>query len=220
MMACIDDRFVRQAELIPRDRVDGLLVTVVGIGSVGRPLALMLAACGVRHLQLIDPDVVELHNVTSQGFSVQDVGRSKVDVLTNQIQNYDSSVRVTGIKGIFRKHEATGGVIFCCVDSISSRSVIWKAVAARTCFWADARMLGENLRILAAADDTSRKHYPTTLFEQSEAHVGRCTGAKSTLYAASLAAALLMHQFSRYLRGIAVDRDVMVNLLAGEMVAC
>lgn len=218
-MTCIDDRFERQAELVPRERLDGLLVTVIGVGAIGRPLALMLAACGVRHLQLIDPDVVELHNVTTQGFSVQDVGRRKIEVLTNQIQNYDSSVRVSGVQGIFRKHEATGGVIFCCVDSISSRSVIWKAVAARTSFWADGRMLGETLRILTAADDASRKHYPTTLFEQSEAHVGRCT-AKSTLYAASVAAGIMIHQFTRYLRGITVDRDVMVNLLAGEWVAC
>jgi sulfur carrier protein ThiS adenylyltransferase len=180
---------------------------------------LLLAACGVRHLQLIDPDIVELHNVTTQGFSVHEVGHSKVDVLSQQIQSYDPSIRVSAVKNIFRKYEATGGAIFCCVDSITTRSVIWKAVSARTSFWADGRLLGETLRILTAADDASRKHYPTTLFEQSEAQMGRCT-AKSTLYAASIAAGLMMHQFTRWLRGITVDRDVMINLLAGEWTVC
>lgn len=219
-MTCIEpDRFERQEELVPRTRLDDLLVTVIGVGAIGRPLTLMLAACGVRQLQLIDPDIVDLHNVTTQGFGMQDVGLSKVDVLSEQIRNYDPSISVTVTKDIFRKHEAMSGAYFCCVDSITTRSVIWKAVSSRTQFWSDGRMLGETLRIFAAADEASRKYYTTTLFDQSEVQTGRCT-AKSTLYAASIAAGLMMHQFSRWLRGITVDREVMINLLAGEWCVC
>ena len=36
------------------------------------------------------------------------------------------------------------------------------------------------------------------------------------LYAASLAAALLVHQFTRYLRSVPLDVDATFNLLAGE----
>ena len=77
-------------------------------------------------------------------------------------------------------------------------------------------MLGEILRVLAVAEDQGREYYPTTLFAQSEAHVGRCT-SHSTLYAATIAAGLMVHQFTRWLRGIPVDRDTSVNLLAGEL---
>jgi len=42
-------------------------------------------------------------------------------------------------------------------------------------------MLGEVIRILAVADEQGREHYPTTLFDESEAQPGRCT-ARSTIY--------------------------------------
>ena len=68
-------------------------------------------------------------------------------------------------------------------------------------------------------DDVGRDHYPTTLFAQSEAQPGRCT-ARSTIYAASIAAGLMVHQFTRWLRGMPVDRDTSLNLLAGEWSVC
>jgi sulfur carrier protein ThiS adenylyltransferase len=77
-------------------------------------------------------------------------------------------------------------------------------------------MLGEVIRVLAVADEQGRDYYPTTLFAQSEAETGRCT-ARSTIYAASIAAGLMVHQFTRWLRGMPVDRDTSLNLLAGEL---
>lgn len=79
---------------------------------------------------------------------------------------------------------------------------------------------GENprptpLRVLAADDDVSRRHYGTTLFPQAEAQAGSCT-SHSTIYAANIAAALLVHQFVRHLRGSPLDPDAMFNLSAGE----
>ncbi|MCO8123575.1 ThiF family adenylyltransferase, partial [Stieleria sp. TO1_6] len=57
----------------------------------------------------------------------------------------------------------------------------------------------------------------STLFAQSDAHTGQCTSA-STVYAANLTACLMVHQLTRWLRQIPVERDLSVNLLASEMV--
>ena len=77
-------------------------------------------------------------------------------------------------------------------------------------------MLGETIRILVAANEASRRHYPTTLFAVSEAEQGRCT-ARSTIYTANITAGLMVHQFVRWLRRQPVDADTTLNLLAGEM---
>jgi molybdopterin-synthase adenylyltransferase len=146
---------------------------------------------------------------------LSDLGRPKVEALAEAVHAFDASVVVTAIQDVYRQRYPTGEAAFCCVDSIATRAVLWRGLAARVGFWADGRMLGETLRVLAAADEASRRHYPTTLFTHSEAHVGRCT-ARSTLYAASVAAGLLVHQFTRCLRGMPVDHDVTINLLAGE----
>ena len=68
---------------------------------------------------------------------------------------------------------------------------------------------------LAVADESGREHYAGTLFRQAEAQQGACT-ARSTIYAASIAAGLMVHQFTRWLRGLPVDQDATFNLLSGE----
>lgn len=80
-------------------------------------------------------------------------------------------------------------------------------------------MLGEVIRVLTVNDIAERERYASTLFAQSEAQRGSCT-SRSTIYAASIAAGLMVHQFTRWLRGLATDRDVALNLLAGEWAVC
>ena len=50
----------------------------------------------------------------------------------------------------------------------------------------------------------------------ADAHVGPCT-ARSTIYTASIAAGLMVHQFAKWLRGLPVDPDLSLNLLAAEL---
>ena len=76
-------------------------------------------------------------------------------------------------------------------------------------------MLGEVLRVLTVSDANERTRYSDTLFPPSEAQRGSCT-SRSTIYAASIAAGIMVHQFTRWLRGIPVDFDTTLNLLAGE----
>lgn len=77
-------------------------------------------------------------------------------------------------------------------------------------------MLGEVVRVLSVTESTGRDHYPTSLFTALEAQPGRCT-ARSTIYTANIAAGLMLHQFARWLRGLPVDADLTLNLLASEL---
>jgi hypothetical protein len=79
-------------------------------------------------------------------------------------------------------------------------------------------MAAEVVRVLASDRPMDDGYYATTLFESAEAYSGSCT-ARSTIYTASIAAGLMLSQFTRWLRGLPVDRDVLLNLLAAEMTA-
>ena len=209
------DRFARQEDLVPQDRLRQTKATVIGVGAVGRQVALELAAVGTPQIQLIDFDHVDLTNVTSQGYLAEDMGQPKVRATAAAIARLDPSIAVETILDRYRPRMEVGDALFCCVDSITARAAIWRSAGTRCRFWCDARMLGEVLRVLTVANSVGREHYPTTLFAQSEAQPGRCT-AKSTIYTASIAAGLMLHQFSRWLRGFPVDRDTSLNLLASE----
>lgn len=209
------DRFVRQEQLVPMETLAALKITIVGLGAIGRQVALQLAAMGSRDLQLIDFDTVENTNVTSQGYLHEDVGKAKVAATAHATKRIDPQIAVDAVIDRYRPSQRVGQAVFCCVDSISARGAIWRSAGNRCNFWADGRMLGEVMRILTAADDVGRQHYPHTLFEQSEAQQGSCTG-RSTIYAASIAAGLMLHQFARWLRRLPVDADITLNLLSGD----
>ena len=216
-MTTNSDRFSRQGDLVPRTKLTGLTATVIGVGAIGRQVAIQLAALGVPRLQLIDFDVVEDTNVTTQGYDFEDVGQLKVDATAGAVQRIDPLIDVDAVPDRYRSRIEIGDVVFCCVDSISARSAIWRSVSRRCRFWCDGRMLGEIIRVLAVADADSRRHYPTTLFRQSEAQAGRCT-AHGAIYTAGIAAGLMTHQFTRWLRDLPVDPDVSLNLPAMELV--
>jgi sulfur carrier protein ThiS adenylyltransferase len=210
------DRFTRQADLVPQDKLAHLRATVIGVGAVGRQLALQLAAIGVRRLQLFDFDVVEPTNITTQGYGRAELGLPKVLAVQQAIGRIDPAIEVTPVPDRFRTKYGVGEAVFCAVDSIAARAAIWRSVEGHCRFWCDGRMRGEVVRVLTAADEAGRRNYETTLFRQDEAQPGRCT-AWSTIYAAGICAGLMVHQFARWLRELPLDRDLSLNLLASEL---
>jgi sulfur carrier protein ThiS adenylyltransferase len=210
------NRFSRQEGIVPRPRLVDVKATLIGVGAIGRQVALQLAALGTPRLQLVDFDTVDLSNVTTQGYWAGDVGQLKVAATAAAIAYLDPTIAVETVNDRFRPRIDVGQAVFCCVDSISARAAIWRSAGDRCAFWADGRMLGEVIRILVVANGQGYHHYPETLFSQDDAQRGSCT-ARSTIYAASIAAGLMVHQFIRWLRGMSIDPDVSLNLLAGEL---
>jgi len=79
-------------------RLKRATVLIAGLGGLGSPLALYLAAAGVGHLKLVDMDNVELSNLNRQVLHWdEDVGESKVNSATQKVQRINPTTRVEGI---------------------------------------------------------------------------------------------------------------------------
>ena len=210
------ERYSRQADIIPKDRLDSCKITIIGVGAIGRQVALQLTAMGVTNVQFIDHDVVEVSNLASQGYLEDDLYKHKVEATAEACRRINTDTIIRKINGRYKRSDLIGNVVFCCVDKINTREHIWDSVQDKVDFFVDGRMSAEVLRIISVSDPESREYYPSTLFKAEDAHVGSCT-AKSTIYCASLAAAYMISRFTKWLRDIPSEKDIMLNLISEEL---
>ncbi|MBI9018701.1 MAG: ThiF family adenylyltransferase [Phycisphaerae bacterium] len=212
----MNERYSRQIDIIPPERILTCRATVIGIGAVGRQVALQLTAIGIPYIQLVDFDIVEISNLASQGYLQNDLGRLKVEATADLCRQLNHSLHIEIINDRFKKSLEIGNIVMCCVDNIETRKHIFQAVKDKVNFFCDGRMAAESLRAISAYDESSRKYYPQTIFTAEQAYNGPCT-AKSTIYCGNIAAGFMLTQFTKYLRGLAIDCDIQVNLLASEI---
>lgn len=70
-------------------------VCVAGLGGLGSPAALQLAAIGVGHLRLIDQDIVEVSNLQRQHlYSVNSLGYPKVEAAAKRLQELNPNIEI------------------------------------------------------------------------------------------------------------------------------
>lgn len=73
-------------------------VCIIGLGGLGSPTALQLAAMGVGHLRLVDQDVVEISNLHRQLlYGARYVGYPKVEVAAKRLKELNPNIRVESL---------------------------------------------------------------------------------------------------------------------------
>lgn len=218
------NRDLRQRALVPPERLATVHAAVIGVGAIGRQVALQLAAVGVPRLTLYDDDDVRVENLAPQGYWADDLHAFKVNATANLCRRLHPDLQVLPIAERFQRTTARTWapepalVVFVCVDRIEARRMIWQTLRRRAALFVDGRMSAEVVRVLAVASPATDCYYQTTLFAAEEAYAGPCT-ARSTIYAASVAAGLMVGQWAKWLRRLPVDADLTLNLLSAELTA-
>lgn len=76
-------------------------VALVGVGSMGSHISLELAKSGIQQFVLIDPDILEVHNICRHICGISDIGRAKVDAVKDLILDKNPRAKVDAIKDSF-----------------------------------------------------------------------------------------------------------------------
>lgn len=79
---------------------------------------------GLPTFTLYDPDTIEVHNLSSQAYTVQDVGESKVKAISAHMVALNPDVRVNTFSMPFSGKEQAGQILISAVDSMEGRRTI------------------------------------------------------------------------------------------------
>jgi adenylyltransferase/sulfurtransferase len=116
-----------------QERVNRAHVLIVGVGGLGSPASLYLAAAGVGTLTLCDGDVVDLTNLQRQiALSSSDVGRLKVSATAERLQQLNPTIHIhTDPRRVAPEawRERLGGVdlVLDCCDDFATRFALNQA---------------------------------------------------------------------------------------------
>jgi molybdopterin/thiamine biosynthesis adenylyltransferase len=97
-----------------QQRLKAARVGLVGLGGVGAPAALYLAAAGIGTLRLIDDDTIALSNLQRQiAFATTDVGRAKVEAGAATLTALNPHVRIEPLAERLVAANAAGLIAGC-----------------------------------------------------------------------------------------------------------
>jgi len=94
------DRYSRQIILkkvgvIGQKKLLKSSVLIIGVGGLGSPIAIYLAALGIGRIGIIDKDNVEISNLSRQIiFSTNDIKKSKSTVAINKLRKINPDIQV------------------------------------------------------------------------------------------------------------------------------
>lgn len=118
----MNDRFQRLKLLIGAENFSKLTaatVAVFGCGGVGSFTVEALARSGIGHLVLIDKDNIDATNINRQLHALSStVGRSKVEVMRERIQDINPSAQVDVIQKFFLPGENVEDFFICQYDYV------------------------------------------------------------------------------------------------------
>ena len=119
-----------QLDIVGQQKLLNSHVLIIGLGGLGSPVSMYLAAAGVGHLSLVDDDQVELSNLQRQiVHGQQDIGRNKVDSAANTLKEINSEItldviaeRLEGER--LEKAVNAADVVVDCSDNFATRFLL------------------------------------------------------------------------------------------------
>lgn len=178
--------------------VSNEVVTLIGAGGIGATTAIALAKMGISGLVVYDMDSVGTENLATQLHRLSDVGKFKVDAISNAISTYANDVTVfPRVERVTAQTKFDTRFVICAVDNIHTRQEVWRSVQYPIVrYFIDARMSAEEFHLYTVdlKSDDAVKRYNDMIWQESDETVPElaCT-MKSTMYCSFLSAAWIGH---------------------------
>lgn len=125
----MNNSFSRQQGLLSAsgaEKLGAASVIIFGVGGVGSYAAEAVARAGVGRITVVDNDIVDITNINRQLIALQStVGKDKVSVAKNRIEDINPLCKVTAIKEFYDENSSIDlteyDYIIDAIDSVQSK---------------------------------------------------------------------------------------------------
>jgi len=121
---------LKQVDVTGQQRLLDSRALIIGLGGLGSPVSMYLAAAGVGHLVLVDFDTVDLTNLQRQiAHTTDSVGRPKVESARETLAALNPDVQVTTLERRLESDELgeqirAADVVIDATDNFETRAAI------------------------------------------------------------------------------------------------
>lgn len=212
-----DPDYMRQRDWYDPEKHEGQ-VTMIGCGGIGSAAAVALAKLGIPRIKLIDPDMVEAHNLPNQMFDADDTGKTKVEALGARLvaMRGDTLELATERTRIDESYETKfSGIVVSGLDSMEARNLVWRKHIegnVNVSLYIDARLGGEKIVIYAVPpmEKGAVSLYQESLYSDEEAQEDPCS-RRSIIDVSFSTAALITRAVRKHLTGEMVEPILVHN---------
>ena len=117
-------------DLVGQEKLLAARVLIIGLGGLGSPVAMYLAAAGVGHLTLVDFDVVDLSNLQRQiAHTSARIGVNKAASAAQSVRELNPEIAIECIEQLLDEHALLdqikqADVVVDCTDNFQTRFAV------------------------------------------------------------------------------------------------
>lgn len=162
-------QFERQIRIYNPERRNQPVI-ILGVGSLGSIITLVLAKLGIKNITIIDYDRIEEENISNQLYRPKDLKNKKTEAMKEIIKEYteteikEKNMRITSGKEIKELMDKET-IIINCLDNLKTKKKVYKEIKEAGTILIDTRMGGElyDIRIVNLQEEEERKEYEKSL---------------------------------------------------------
>lgn len=186
-------------------------VIIAGVGGIGSNVAFQLARMVPTNITLYDDDRVEMTNMAGQLYNHDDIGKTKVDAISDMIMSYTTMKQLNAIPSKFTSDTEPGDIMICGFDNMKARTTFFNSWLKHLseinpdnrskCLYIDGRLSMDTLQIFCITGDdyfNQSRYRKEFLFSDREAEYTICS-MKQTTYLACMIGSLIVNLFTNFI---------------------
>lgn len=197
------------------EAMKNISVTIAGLGGIGSWTALLISRLNVGKITLIDPDTIDIANMSGQLYENHDISEFKARAIRHMLirfsRYYSCNVYTNTVENCY----LDGNVFICGFDNMNARKAAFNKwldmISVSSCkekyLFIDGRLDAEDFQIfcIQGNDDYHIKKYMSEyLYADSEVDEAPCS-FKQTSYLASMIGSFITNIFVNFVSNMEVE---------------